>query len=49
MCATLGASTLMYAPYAVFRYASPFLSVLYGITGFRSERIEPSETAKEQA
>ena len=47
MGATLGVSTLLYAPYAVFCYASPLLSVLYGYTGFRIERIEPSDTAKE--
>ncbi|HEX6149937.1 Na+/H+ antiporter NhaC [Nocardioides sp.] len=47
MGATLGVSTLLYAPYAVFCWASPLLSVLYGFTGFRIERIEPSDTAKE--
>lgn len=45
--ATLGVSTLLYAPYAVFCFASPFLRVLYGFTGFRIETIEPSDTAKE--
>jgi NhaC family Na+:H+ antiporter len=49
MGATLGVSTLLYAPYAVFCWASPLLSVLYGYTGFRIERIEPSDTAKEPA
>ncbi|UMG93085.1 Na+/H+ antiporter NhaC [Nocardioides sp. TF02-7] len=38
MGATLGVSTLLYAPYAVFCYASPALSVLYGVTGFRIEK-----------
>jgi len=47
MGATLGVSTLLYAPFAVFCYASPFLSVLYGFTGFRIEKVEPSDTAKE--
>jgi NhaC family Na+:H+ antiporter len=47
MGATLGVSTLLYAPYAIFCYASPLLSVVYGYTGFRIERIEPSDTAKE--
>ena len=47
MGATLGVSTLLYAPYAVFCYASPLLSVLYGFTGFRIEQVEPSDTAKE--
>ena len=43
MGATLGVSTLLYLPYAVFCYASPALSVLYGVTGFRIEKIEPSD------
>jgi len=43
MSATLGVSTLLYLPYAVFCYASPVLSVLYGFTGFRIERIEPTQ------
>ena len=38
MGATLGVSTLLYLPYAVFCYASPALSVLYGFTGFRIEK-----------
>jgi NhaC family Na+:H+ antiporter len=42
MAATLGVSTLLYAPWAVFCYASPALSVLYGVTGFRIEKVEPA-------
>jgi NhaC family Na+:H+ antiporter len=42
MSATLGVSTLLYLPYAVFNIASPVLSVLYGFTGFKVERIAPS-------
>jgi NhaC family Na+:H+ antiporter len=34
-------STLLYLPYCVFNIASPALSVLYGITGFRIEKTEP--------
>ncbi|MGY1821270.1 Na+/H+ antiporter NhaC [Geodermatophilus sp. SYSU D00079] len=41
MAATLGVSTLLYAPWAVFCYASPAISVLYGITGFTIEKVEP--------
>jgi NhaC family Na+:H+ antiporter len=41
MAATLGVSTLLYLPYAVFCYASPALSVLYGVTGFRIEKVGP--------
>jgi NhaC family Na+:H+ antiporter len=47
MGATLGVSTLLYAPYAVFCYASPALSVLYGFTGFKIEKTEPSEHLEE--
>ena len=43
MGATLGVSTLLYLPYAIFCYASPALSVLYGVTGFKVEKIEPTE------
>ena len=38
MGAVLGVATLSYLPYAIFNYASPALSVLYGITGFKIER-----------
>lgn len=44
MAATLGVPTLLYAPYAVFCFASPVLSVLYGVTGFRVERTAPTGT-----
>jgi NhaC family Na+:H+ antiporter len=43
MSAVLGVSTLVYLPYCIFNIASPLLSVLYGITGFRIERVEPVE------
>ncbi|WP_244929379.1 Na+/H+ antiporter NhaC [Nocardioides sp. W7] len=49
MGATLGVSTLLYAPYAIFCYASPALSVLYGITGFKIEKVEPTELQEETA
>jgi NhaC family Na+:H+ antiporter len=42
MAATLGISTFLYFPYAIFNIASPILSLLYGITGFKIERI-PAE------
>jgi Na+:H+ antiporter, NhaC family len=41
MGAVLGVATLSYAPYCVFNYASPALSVLYGVTGFKIEKAEP--------
>lgn len=40
MSAVLGISTLLYLPYAVFCWASPLLSVVYGFTGFRIEHLD---------
>jgi Na+:H+ antiporter, NhaC family len=40
MAAVLGVATLSYLPYAFFNIASPVLSVAYGITGFRIERVD---------
>ncbi|WP_264466154.1 hypothetical protein [Pengzhenrongella sicca] len=37
---------MLYLPYAVFCYASPGLSVLDGITGFKIEKIAPAEPAE---
>jgi Na+:H+ antiporter, NhaC family len=42
MSAVLGVSTLLYLPYAFFNIASPLLSVLFGLTGFRIEAAEPA-------
>jgi Na+:H+ antiporter, NhaC family len=42
MGAVLGVATLRYLPFAVFCYASPALSVLYGATGFRILRTAPA-------
>ncbi|MGQ4388009.1 Na+/H+ antiporter NhaC [Streptomyces sp. SAS_270] len=47
MGAVLGVATLSYVPYAVFNYASPALSVLYGITGFKIEKTDLSESEHE--
>jgi NhaC family Na+:H+ antiporter len=44
LAAVLGVSTLHYLPFAVFCYASPILSVLYGITGFKIEKITPGRS-----
>lgn len=33
--------TLLYLPFCIFNIASPLLSVAYGITGFKIEKIEP--------
>lgn len=39
MAATLGVSTFLYFPFAIFNIASPILSLLYGITGFKIEKM----------
>jgi NhaC family Na+:H+ antiporter len=41
MGATLGVSALLYLPYALFNTLSPLLSVLYGFTGFKVEKVAP--------
>jgi NhaC family Na+:H+ antiporter len=46
MSAALGVPTLSYAPFSVFNYASPGLSVLYGITGFRIEKRETADLGR---
>lgn len=43
MAAVLGVSTVLYLPFCFFNLASPALSVGYGITGFRVERLGPGE------
>jgi NhaC family Na+:H+ antiporter len=42
MGAVLGVATLRYLPFAIFCTVSPVLSVVYGITGFRIERLGPA-------
>ncbi|MCQ4205766.1 Na+/H+ antiporter NhaC [Streptomyces longispororuber] len=49
MGAVLGVATLSYLPYAIFNYASPALSVLYGITGFKIEKLEPGTDTNKPA
>jgi NhaC family Na+:H+ antiporter len=38
MAAALGVPTMVYAPYAIFNYASPLLEILYGYIGFKIAR-----------
>ncbi len=44
MGAVLGVPTLVYLPFCFFNIASPLLSVVYGFTGFKIEKIEPTGT-----
>lgn len=39
MALTLGGSTFLDFPFAVFNIASPILSLLYGITGFKTDQL----------
>lgn len=41
MAATLGVPTAVFLPFAVFNLASPLISLFWGITGMKIERIEP--------
>jgi Na+:H+ antiporter, NhaC family len=44
MAATLGVSTLSYAPYAVFCFASPLLTIAIAYSGFRVRRLPAPPT-----
>ena len=48
MSATLGVSTLAYLPFAVFNFVSPIISLLWGFTGFKIERMPPVQEDAEQ-
>lgn len=45
MAGVLGVATGAYLPYCFFNLLSPLISLLYGFTGFRIERIEPPAEA----
>ena len=45
MAATLGVATFAYLPFAFFNLINPFVSVLYGITGFTIKRMDEPPTA----
>jgi NhaC family Na+:H+ antiporter len=42
-------ATLLYLPLEIFCYASPVLSVWYGFTGFRIEKIELTDQGLTEA
>jgi NhaC family Na+:H+ antiporter len=46
MAATLGVATLAYLPFVFFNLVNPFISIIYGWTGFTIERIEDDESAE---
>jgi NhaC family Na+:H+ antiporter len=39
MAQTLGVATLTYAPFAFFNLLNPFISLIYGFTGFTIEKL----------
>jgi Na+:H+ antiporter, NhaC family len=43
MGAVLGVPTLVYLPFCFFNIASPLLSVIYGFTGFKIEKVDPAD------
>jgi NhaC family Na+:H+ antiporter len=43
MTGVLGVSTMQYAPWALFNIANPLIALVYALTGFRVERIEPQD------
>jgi Na+:H+ antiporter, NhaC family len=45
MSGVLGIATVAYLPYCFFNLLSPVISLLYGLTGFRIERVAPSAPA----
>jgi NhaC family Na+:H+ antiporter len=47
MAATLGVSTLLYLPFCVFNYASPIVSLVWGITGIKIERFETPQAERQ--
>ena len=49
MAAALGISTMAYLPFAIFNIAAPIMSLLLGFTGFKIERIQPTEVQAETA
>ncbi|MEA5451526.1 Na+/H+ antiporter NhaC [Leptolyngbya sp. CCNP1308] len=48
MSVTLGVSTFLYLPYAIFNIASPLLSLAYGITGFKIAKLPPATDLMEE-
>jgi NhaC family Na+:H+ antiporter len=43
MTGALGVSTFLYFPYCFFNLVNPLISLLYGFTGFRVDRLGPSD------
>jgi NhaC family Na+:H+ antiporter len=42
MAAALGVATIAYLPFCFFNLASPVISLFYGFTGLKIERVQPT-------
>tara|TARA_B100001079_G_scaffold87037_1_gene74876 strand:+ start:138 stop:293 length:156 start_codon:yes stop_codon:yes gene_type:complete len=49
MSQALGVATLTYLPFCFFNLISPFVSAIYGYTGFTIEKLEESDEDEESA
>ena len=49
MSAVLGIPTLLYLPFCIFNIMSPILTVLYGFTGFKIQRLPPADAQVERS
>ena len=43
MAAVLGVPTVVYLPFCFFNIASPLITMFYGFSGFKIERIDPAQ------
>ncbi|MBA2431120.1 MAG: Na+/H+ antiporter NhaC, partial [Chthoniobacterales bacterium] len=43
MAQTLTVATFAYAPFAFFNLINPLISLIYGLTGFTIEKLEPEQ------
>ena len=49
MAATLGVATFAYLPYCFFNLINPIMSLIYGYTGFKIEKLDPAAKSAVQA
>jgi NhaC family Na+:H+ antiporter len=47
MAGVLGVATIAYLPFCFFNLCSPLISLIYGFTGFRIERLPAAGTGEE--
>jgi Na+:H+ antiporter, NhaC family len=49
MAAALGVPTILYLPYCIFNITAPLMSLFLGFTGFKIERIKPTDAPSKTA